>query len=54
LPSNFEYTFVLLYAYCGQRDDTSWDGDFIDLRTTQMKSYATGLPDLSILLDCQI
>ncbi|MHA1383269.1 MAG: hypothetical protein ACTSR3_05890 [Candidatus Helarchaeota archaeon] len=50
LPSNFEYTFVLLYAYCGQRDDTSWDGDFIDLRTTQMKSYATGLPDLSIFL----
>jgi len=50
LPSNFEYTFVLLYAYCGQRDDTSWDGDFIDLRTTQMKSSAVGLPDLSIFL----
>jgi len=49
LPENYEYGFVLLYAYCGQASDSIWDGNFIDLRTTKTK-VATGLPDLSIFL----
>jgi len=49
LPSNYEYGFVLLYAYCGKPSDTGWTGEFMDLRTTRT-GIATGLPDLSIFL----
>lgn len=49
LPSNYEYGFVLLYAYCGRANDNDWSGSFIDLRTTSTE-VATGIPDLSIFL----
>jgi len=49
LPANYEYGFVLLYAYCGRASDSDWTGGFIDLRTTTTE-VATGVPDLSIFL----
>ncbi|GAH83082.1 unnamed protein product, partial [marine sediment metagenome] len=32
IPPKDEYVFVQLFAYCGKRDHTDWDGSFIDLR----------------------
>ncbi len=49
LPSNYEYAFVLLYAYCDQASSSAWKSGFIDLRTTKTE-IATGTPDLSIFL----
>ena len=46
MPDGREGVFLLHHVYCGQRDDTGWNGDWIDLRDGGIGAGG-GIPDLS-------
>ena len=46
MPDGREGVFLLHHVYCGQRDDTGWNGNWIDLRDGGIGAGG-GIPDLS-------
>jgi len=49
LPDIYTYTAIPLYAYCGQANDDSFDGSFIDLKIVKSSSAGADI-DTSIFL----
>lgn len=47
LPTWYDKSAVLLYAYCGRASDSAWTTNFIDLRTVKANAGVTSGIDLS-------